>query len=136
MSDPRSKNMRDASAHVRQRLQFLDHHHPFGMERVPQIPVLLQAEPEVGAHAGDPGQPKRGIRPDGPLAQDDPVELGKRHAEPDSKSRLCDLERLGETPPAASRRGASAADASAASEQPAYLGGVPAWSSVISTSSA
>ena len=79
-----------------QRFQRLDRCGTFGCRRMPKIPVLLQAEPEVGAHAGDPCQTKCHIRRDSPLASDDSIEPSIGDVDASGKRRLRHPERLQE----------------------------------------
>lgn len=74
-----------ASAHSGRRFQFLDHGCLIGVESVPEVPVLLQPESEVGAYTRDSRQSEPGIRRDRPLAPDDLIRPREPYAEPDGE---------------------------------------------------
>src|ERR1019366_6697120 len=67
-----------------------------GPQRVPQVPVLLQSQPELGTHAEHARQTKGRVRRDTPLAPDDLVQARKRHTELHGKRRLRDAQGLEE----------------------------------------
>ena len=60
---------------------------------VPEVPVLLQTEPEIGRHSDHSLESQRGIGSDASLAADDFVQAWEGYAESLGKLRLRDLER-------------------------------------------
>jgi hypothetical protein len=65
-------------------------------QRMPQVPVLLEPQPEVGAHPRHLRQPKRRVRGDPPLGVDHLVESRKRDPQLDGERGLRDPQRLEE----------------------------------------
>ena len=66
------------------------------VHRVPEIPILLQAEPEVGRHADHSRQPQGRIGCDPTLAANDFVQPRKGDSQPHRQCRLGDPERFEE----------------------------------------
>ena len=60
----------------------------FGAEGVPEIPVQLQAEPEIRAHSGHLGEAERRIWRDASFLTNDLIEPREGDAEADGESRL------------------------------------------------
>ena len=67
---------------MRQRFQQGNGRRPLRGQRMPQVPILLQAQPEIRTHAGDPRQPERRIRRHASLAADDSIEPWIRNPKP------------------------------------------------------
>ena len=63
---------------------------------MPQIPILLQPEPEVRAHAGHLGEAQRRVGRDAALRVDHFIQPRKRHAELQGEGGLRQAERLEE----------------------------------------
>lgn len=61
---------------------------------MPEIPIRLQSEPEVRAHASDACEAQRGVWGDGTLAANDLVQAWKRDAEANREGGLGNAEGL------------------------------------------
>jgi hypothetical protein len=81
------------SPRAAERFEALDLSRLVAVHGMPQVPVLLQAEPEVGRHADDPGQPQGRVGRDAALAAHDFVQPRERDVHPLGKLRLRDRQR-------------------------------------------
>lgn len=77
-----------SSSGAGQRLQARDLRRLLRPERMPEIPILLEAEPEVRTHAGHLSEPQRRIGRDTPFRVDHFVQARKGHAELDRERRI------------------------------------------------
>src|SRR5262249_33999533 len=76
------------------RLKLLDPLRLRRVHRMPEIPVLLQAEPEVGRHAQHSSQSQRGVGRDATLPVNHLVQARIGHANPLGEIRLAHTQRL------------------------------------------
>lgn len=79
---------------ARQRLQGSNRRRTLAMHRVPQVPILLQAEPEIGRHPDNLSESQRRIRCHPALAPRDFVQSRKRNPKPNRQGLLTDPKRL------------------------------------------
>src|SRR5882724_5998751 len=76
--------------------ELLDRRGILAVHGVPQVPILLQAKPEVRRHPENSRQSKRGVERDRSFSPNDLVEPRKGDSEADCKRRLTDPERFQE----------------------------------------
>jgi len=90
----RPRDRGTASACTRQRRQLGNLLGILRLESVPQIPVRLEPEPEIGTQTGDLRETQRRIGGNSALATNDFDQPGKRDAQADRERRLRDAKRL------------------------------------------
>ncbi len=76
-----------------ERLQDPDGGSALAPHRVPQVPVLLEAQPEVRPHPQHPLQPQRGVGGHAPFPAHDLVQTGERDPKTDGEGGLADPQR-------------------------------------------